>query len=167
MSTNTNTKIIKKLNKVITEALNENEENEEIKREEEKATTGKYFYIVGEAEKADYYTDYDTGITMSEPKTVGKGYEDRARYNTLQEVIDAVIEEGYGSIEDKDNFPKEFDYLEDITDEDEGKLTPKEYPNYYELLSYFTENEEDFGDDDHYRYEIVTRLIQIRKCKEK
>ena len=132
---------------------------------EEAENTGKYFYIVGDAEKTDYYYDSDVNATFTEPKTVGKGYEDKTRYNTLQEVIDAVIEEGYGSIEDKDNFPKEFDYLEDITNEDESKLTPYSYPQFNELLSWFVQKEEDFGDEEHERYEIVTRLIQI--CKEK
>ena len=165
MTTIANTEIIKNLNKVINEALNE---KEEIKREEEKVTTGKYFYIVGEAEKTDYYTDYDTGITMSEPVYVGRGWEDKSRFDTFEEVLAEVVEDGYWNIESTCNFPDGVEKdLELLTNEDEAKLTPKEYPKFYELLSYYTEKEEDFGDEDHYGYEIVTRLIQICKEKEK
>ena len=126
---------------------------------------GKYFYIVGEANATDYYYDSDTHMNIPEPKTMDQGYIDKIRYNTLEEVIDAVIKDGYDSIEEKENFPKDFDYLEEIRNEDEAKLTPQEYPNYYELLSFFVEKEEEFGPEYHEVTEIVSRLIQI--CKEK
>lgn len=124
---------------------------------------GKYFYIVGEAEESTSYYDSDTHMYFPDSRTLDNGYFPKERYNTLQEVIDAVIEDGYGSVDDKINFPDDVDYLEDIESEEQCK--PEENNKYIQLISYWCTKMEEFGPEYHEYEAEVSRLIEI--CKEK
>lgn len=124
---------------------------------------GKYFYYVGEADEDSTYYDSDSHNYMPDSRTVGRGWKSDL-YNTLEEAIDALIDEGYGLIDQKFNFPKDINYLEDI--EDESVCTLKEIGNNeIELLSFSTVTEEEFGSEYQEETLEVSREIQICKLK--
>lgn len=144
-------KCIKKMNENLTRKVQRN------KLQENKS---KYFYIVGDAEKATSYFDSDTYTYIPEVETLGSGWTSN-KYNTFKEVIDDIIKEGYDSVDEKINFPKESDYLEEVQEKD---CIPQNYNSYQELVSYWCTKEEEFGPEYHEVTEEVSRLIQI--CKE-
>ena len=148
-----NESIIDKLGKAIYEAENEG---------------GKFFYIIGEAEESTSYYDSDTHMYFPDSRTLDNGYFPKERYNTLQEVVDAILEDGYYSIDEKIDFPSDVDYLEDLPEwyeQNKDDMTVNENKNYIELFSYWCTKMEEFGPEYHEYEAEVSRLIEI--CKEK
>lgn len=132
------------------------------KLSEAEGNPGKYFYIVGDGEISCSYFDSDTHMYMPDYHDLGDGYIDKQRFDTLQDVFNAIDEEGLLRADEKINFPDGWDLDDDIQEED---CTPVDYPNYIELLSWWCEREEEHGPEYHERTEVVNRLIQV--CKEK
>ena len=57
------------------------------------AEGSKYFYIVGDGEVAYSYFDSDTHMYMPDSHDIGGGYIDKERFDTLQDVFNAIDEE--------------------------------------------------------------------------
>lgn len=141
----------KKINKNLIQRIRKNRLQENI---------GKYFYIVGDAEKTTNYFDNDTYTYIPEVETLDNGWTSK-KYNTFEEVIADIVKEGYDSVDEKVNFPKDYDYLEEVREKD---CIPQNYNSYQELISYWCTREEEFGPEYQEVVEEVSRLIQI--CKE-
>lgn len=129
-----------------------NELNEEI----DNLLTPKYFYVIGDSEVNDSYFSHDTYTTIPSTRTINDGYQSKM-FNTFEEALNALIEEDYVSIDERLNFPERLN-LEDISESD---CTPKEYDNYYELFSYWTEFLKEMDDAD----VQAIKLIQMLKKK--
>lgn len=76
-----------------------------------------YYYIIGKDINKYLYYDTNTNSWFEDTYTSGRIYKSEV-FNNLYDCIDAIIAEGYGTVDQKLNFPEHIDYLEDIKPED-------------------------------------------------
>ena len=85
----------------------------------------KYCYIVGKDAYHTLYYDLDTNSWFEDAYISGKIYKSKT-FDNIYDCIDSIIDDGYGTVDQKLNFPEHINYLEDIKPEDiQG------YINYY------------------------------------
>ena len=75
------------------------------KLSEAEGNPGKYFYIVGDGEISCSYFDSDTHMYMPDYHDLGDGYVDKQRFDTLQDVFNAIDEEGLLRADEKIMIP--------------------------------------------------------------
>lgn len=85
----------------------------------------KYYYIVGKDFNYELYYDSNTNSWLEDAYYSGKIYKSEI-FNNFYDCIDAIIAEGYGTVDQKLNFPEYINYLEDLKPED-----IQEYIDYY------------------------------------
>lgn len=77
----------------------------------------KYCYIIGKDINHYLYYDSNTNNWFEDTYLSGKVYKSKI-FDNIYDCIDAIIDDGYGTVDQKLNFPEHIDYLEDIKPED-------------------------------------------------
>ena len=85
----------------------------------------KYCYIVGKDIYHTLYYDSDTNNWFKDVYLSGKIRKSKT-FDNLYDCIDAIIDDGYGTVDQKLNFPEHINYLEDLKPENIS-----EYIDYY------------------------------------
>ena len=85
----------------------------------------KYYYIIGKDIYPALYFDSGTNSWFKDVYLSGKIRKSKV-FDNFYDCIDAIIDDGYGTVDQKLNFPEHIDYLEDLKPEDIS-----EYIDYY------------------------------------
>ena len=92
----------------------------------------KYCYIVGKDINHEFYYDANINSWLEDVYYSGKIRKSEA-FNNFYDCIDAIIADGYGTVDQKLNFPEHINYLEDLKPEDISKYI--DYYCYNEFVS--------------------------------